>query len=117
VIPGHSLKPFAGPLGNGKTRNGIQVFASKLHGASEVFLMENEASLHHFAVVLEALSDKVFGIKLQSIAIYHDPAGVSIAFNSNRALHFNFRFFHALHFLQNKQNSGECFSYWFVTIW
>jgi len=115
VIPGHSLKPFLGPLGNGRTHNGITVFSSKAHSSSEEFLAENEMSLIFFAEVLENLCVKVFGLKLNTIAIYHDPAGKSIAFNSNRSLHFNFRFFHALHFLQNKHQTSECYAYWFVT--
>jgi len=105
VIPGHSLKPFIGPRGNGKTHNGIVVFSSKAHASSEIFLDENEVSLKFFAEVLENLCVKVFDLKLDSIAIYHDPAGTSIAFNHGRSLHFNFRFFHALHFLQNKHQT------------
>lgn len=116
VLPGHSLKPFLGPRGHGKTRNGIQVFSATRHASSEQFLTENDASLELFANVLDLLCTGVFGLKLDSVAIYHDPAGASIAFNSNRSLFFNFRFFHALHFLQNKHNSSECYSYWFVTI-
>ena len=115
VVPGHSLKPFLGPLGNAKTLSGIAIFSSKIHLSSETFLEENEVSLNFFAEVLENLCVKVFGLKLNSIAIYHDPAGRSIAFNSNRSLHFNFRFFHALHFLQNKHQTSECYSYWYVT--
>lgn len=115
IVPGHSLKPFLGPFGNGRTHNGIVVFSSKTHISSAAFLEENEVSLKFFAEVLEHLCTKVFGLKLDSIAIYHDPAGKSIAFNSNRSLHFNFRFFHALHFLQNKHETSECYSYWYVT--
>ena len=116
IIPGHSLKPFPGPRGNGRTHNGIVVFSSKTIPSSEIFLAENEASLRLFADVLESLCVGVFGLKLSSVAIYHDPAGNTIAFNSNRALHCNFRFFHALHFLQNKHQTSECYSYWFVTL-
>jgi hypothetical protein len=53
---------------------------------------------------------------LLSIAIYHDPAGVSIAFNRNKALHFNVRFFYALHYEPRKHDRAECYAYWFVTI-
>ena len=116
IIPGQSLKPFPGPRGNGCTHNGIVVFSSKTHLSSETFLAENEASLQLFADVLEGLCVGVFGLKLSSIAIYHDPGGGTIAFNSGRALHCNFRFFHALHFLQNKHQSSECYSYWFVIL-
>jgi Protein of unknown function (DUF3684) len=116
VIPGHSLKPFVGPRGNGQTHNGITVFSSKVHPSSETFLAENDPSLHTFAIVLERLCSVVFGLLLSTVAIYHDPAGVSIAFNRNRALHFNFRFFHGLHWLQGKHDTSECYAYWYVTI-
>lgn len=114
VIPGQSLIPFSGPRGSGTTQNGIRVFSSRAQPTSEVFLRENQTSVEAFSLILERLCS-VFGLKLATIAIFHDPAGGTIAFNSNRALHFNVRFFHALHFLQNKHHSSECYSYWFVT--
>jgi hypothetical protein len=117
TLPAHSLKPFPGPLQTGKTKNGIMVFSSSKHSQSETFLTENEASLALFADVLESLCVGVFGLKVGSIAIYHDPVGVTIAFNRNRALHFNFRYFHSIHYLHNKWRSADCYSYWFVIIW
>jgi hypothetical protein len=115
AIPGQSLKPFPGPRGSATTQNGIRVFSSRTTSVSEVFLAEHQSSLESFSVVLERLCS-VFGLKLVSIAIFYDPSGGTIAFNSNRALHFNLRFFHALHFLQNNKHlSSECYSYWFVT--
>jgi hypothetical protein len=114
VIPGQSLKPFPGPTGSAMTQNGIRVFSSHTTPASEVFLAEHQSALESFSLVLERLCS-VFGLKLGSIAIFYDPLGGTIAFNSNRALHFNLRFFHSLHFLQNKHLSSECYSYWFVT--
>lgn len=89
VIPGHSLEPFLGPRGNGLTHNGIFVFSSKEYASSETFLDENVESLRCFADVLERLCVDVFGLKLATIAIYHDPAGVSIAFNRNKVRHYD----------------------------
>ena len=117
VVPGQSLKAFAGPRGNGKTRNGIQVFSAKRYDAAESFLAENEVSLAAFAEVVKSLCVEVFGLQLVSVAIYYEPGGSTIAFNSNRSYFLNFRFFHALHFLQNTQTHSECYSYWFVVIW
>jgi hypothetical protein len=111
VIPGHSLQPYTT-----KKPNGIQVFSSKEFPSSETFLMDNDASLHCFGTILHRLCVDVFALPIASIAIYHDPAGVSIAFNRNRALHFNFRFFHGLHYLTGKYTTSECYAYWFVTI-
>ena len=47
-----------------------------------------------------------------TVAIYHEPNGNTIAFNSNKALYFNLRFFCALH--QNHVDSA-CYSYWYMT--
>jgi hypothetical protein len=114
AIPGQSLKPFPGPRGSATTQNGIRVFSSRTTPVSEVFLTEHQSSVESFSIVLQRLCS-VFALKLGSIAIFYDPSGGTIAFNSNRALHFNLRFFHSLHFLQNKHLSSECYSYWFVT--
>ena len=110
VIPGHSLQPYTL-----KKPSGIQVFSSKEFPSSATFLVDNDVSLQCFGIILERLCVGVFALPLASIAIYHDPAGVSIAFNRNRALHFNFRFFHGLHYLTGKYNTSECYAYWFVT--
>jgi Protein of unknown function (DUF3684) len=116
IIPAQSLKPFPGPRGTGMSRNGIRIFSSRLHPSSESFLNEYDPVIECFAHVIERLSVQVFNLKIETIAIFHDPTGSTIAFNSNRSLHFNIRFFHALHFLQNKHLGIECYSYWYVTI-
>lgn len=115
IIPGHSLKPFAGPRNNGKTHNGIRVFSSRNAPESETFLSEHQNVVETFALVLERLCG-VYGLKLETVAIFHDPTGGTIAFNANRALHFNARFFYSLHFSQNKHLSREAYCYWFVTM-
>jgi len=111
VIPGHSLKPF----NNGKSYNGIRIFASRKASDSEEFLKQNHDAIDNFARVLVGLCS-VYGLNTSSIAIFHDPSGRTIAFNQNRAVHCNLRFFYALHYLQNKGSSADCYSYWFVTI-
>ena len=114
AIDGQSLQPFPGPNGTGKARNGIRVFSSGRDPTSQV-LLQNVELVESFAFVLENLS-KVFGVRLESIAIFNEAGGRSIAFNSNRALHFNIRFFHALHFLPGKPFSRGCYSYWYITM-
>ena len=113
VVPGQSLKPFAGPRGDGRTHNGIRVFASRNSLDSEPFLQSNEDAIEKFALVIRRLAG-VYDVDLKAVAIFHDPCGGTIAFNANRALHFNLRFFHALHYLQNKHESYDCYSYWMV---
>jgi len=113
VVPGQSLKPYAGPRGDGRTHNGIQVFSARRSPDSETFLLQHDDAVEKFALVLVRLAE-VYEIDSGSIAIFHDPFGGTIAFNSNRSLHFNVRFFHALHYLQNKHDSFDCYSYWMV---
>jgi Protein of unknown function (DUF3684) len=111
VIPGHFLRPYTL-----RKPSGIQVFSSKEFPSSATFLSEHDESLHCFGIVLDRLCTGVFGLPISTIAIYHDPAGVSIAFNRNRALHFNLRFFHALHYMTQQYVTSDCYAYWFVTI-
>jgi hypothetical protein len=98
----------------GETHNEIKVFSARQHPSSYEFLRAHSDSVESFAVVLERLCG-VYGLSLSSVAIFHDPTGGTIAFNSNRALHFNVRFFYALHYVTNKHQSRACYSYWFVT--
>lgn len=113
VIPGQSLKAFSGPYYSGKTHNGIRVFSARHSPSSENFLLENFHAVDSFADVLQHLCG-VYQLNLSSVAIFHDPSGGTIAFNASRALHFNVRFFHSLHY--NKPgNTRECYAYWFTT--
>lgn len=114
AIPGQDLEPFLGVNAKGQTHNGIKVFSARKHSESHDFLLSNTDVVESFAVVLERLCD-VFNLELNSIAIFHDPNGGVIAFNLNRALHFNVRFFYALHYSSNKHHTQACYSYWFVT--
>ena len=114
VIPGHDLKPFLGINDKGVTHNSIKVFSARKHSSSHDFLANHLDALESFAVVIERLC-RVFELPLSSVAIFHDPTGGVIAFNLNRALHFNLRFFFSLHYTKNQQSSRACYSYWYVT--
>lgn len=115
VVPGQSLKPYLGASETGRTNNGILVFSWNADPSSEDFLNKNQDSLEHFSLVIGRLCE-VYELQLSSVAIYHDPNGNAIAFNSNRALHFNIRYFHSLHFLPGKSHSHDCYSYWYVVM-
>jgi hypothetical protein len=114
VVPGQNLKPFPGQRGDGRAHNGIQVFSARNHPDSENFLQANHDAVESFSLVLKRLSD-VFDLPADSIAIFHDPTGGTIAFNASRSLHFNIRFFFSLHYLQGKHESYDCYSYYYVT--
>ena len=115
VIPGQNLTKHSGPRGDGFTFNGIRVFAQRDAPQSVSFLQDNIESVEAFSLVLERLAT-VYGIPLSSMAIFHNPSGGTIAFNSGGALHFNIRFFHALHFLADEHEKASCYSYWFMTL-
>ena len=107
IIPAQSLKIF------GRTTNGIKVFSSLKHGgASESFLKANVRAVKTFSSVLETLCE-VYSLNIHSVAIYYEPSGRTIAFNSNKALYFNLRLFSHLHYHEDGPLSGECYSYWF----
>ncbi|GAX11731.1 hypothetical protein FisN_7Lh108 [Fistulifera solaris] len=107
VIPGQRLQAF------GTTKNGLRVFSWKDLVSSTQFLEQNQNVLDQFSIVLERLAG-VYDLPLNSMAIFHDPMGQTIAFNANRSLHFNIRFYHSLHAAQ--PFSVACYSYWYVTI-
>jgi hypothetical protein len=113
IIPGQSLKAFPGPYRSFKTHNGIRVFSARQHLSSEAFLLENFHVVDSFADVLHNLCG-VYQLNTSSVAIYHDPSGGTIAFNANRALHFNVRFFFSLHY-DKPASIRECYAYWFTT--
>ena len=114
ILPGQDLVPFFNQATNKtETHNGIQIFSARKHPESATFLRDNADCFESFAVVLEQLS-LVFGLSLKSVALYHDPTGKAIAFNSNAgALHFNVHYYNAIHFSKGDQGSA-CYSYWFV---
>mmetsp|Transcript_21806 Transcript_21806/g.64300 ORF Transcript_21806/g.64300 Transcript_21806/m.64300 type:complete len:720 (+) Transcript_21806:4029-6188(+) len=116
VIPAQNLQPFVGPYGTGKAQNGIRVFSSRIAADSEIFLAEHFHAVDVFARVLQNLCEEVYSLRLSSVAIYHDPMGNTIAFNSNKSLHFNLRYFTSLHFRPHVPPESSCYSYWFTTM-
>jgi len=110
VIPQQNIHPFKGPYNNYKTRNGISVFYAE-STASE-FLSHNFEAVDQFAVVIQHMVH-VYQLKLATVAIYYEPNGNTIAFNSNKALYFNLRFFVALH---RGNIDSACYSYWYTVM-
>ncbi|KAL9187467.1 hypothetical protein ACHAXT_001570 [Thalassiosira profunda] len=108
VIPPQNIQPFRGPHGDGKTRNGIKVFSGA--AAAPEFLRQNFGAVERFAVVIQNLAT-VYKLHTRTVAIYYEPTGNTIAFNSNKALYFNVRYFCALH---ENQVDTACYSYWYM---
>jgi hypothetical protein len=110
VIPAQNIHPFVGPHGNSKTRNGIRVFVTV--SSSPTFITENFSAVEDFAVIVQHLA-AVFQLNLATVAIYYDSNGTTIAFNADKSLYFNLRYYCALH--QNKADIAGCYSYWYLT--
>ncbi|KAL7540356.1 hypothetical protein ACHAXR_010047, partial [Thalassiosira sp. AJA248-18] len=108
IIPAQNIHAFKGPHGDYKSRNGIKVFSGA--STAPAFLSQNFNAVEQFSVVIQHLAT-VYKLNLRTVAIYYEPLGNTIAFNSNRALYFNLRFFCALH--QNRVDS-TCYSYWYM---
>merc|ERR1712194_835026 len=104
VIPAQNLHPFKGPHGNYKSRNGVKVFSGASTAAP--FLSQNFNAVEKFSIVIQHLAT-VFKLHLRTLAIYYEPNGRTIAFNSNKSLYFNLRYFCSLHL---NQVDGACYS-------
>lgn len=113
VVPSQDITPFVGKNGKSVSHNGIQLFYFRKDQSSRDFMALYSDAVESFAVVMERLCN-VFGLRLMSIAIYHDPNGKAIAFNSGGALYFNLRYFYSLHYATNVHRSPVCYSYWYV---
>lgn len=114
VIAGKDLIPCKGPSGSRKTSHGFRVFAARNYDSSSVFLQNNWNAVEAFSTVLVHISS-IYGLRPESVAIFHEPTGKTIAFNRDRALYFNVRFFCSLHYRVSPAPSLQCFSYWYTT--
>jgi hypothetical protein len=113
VVPSQDIAPFVAKNGKSESHNGIKLFYFRKDESSKNYMNANFDAVESFAVVMERLCH-VFGLRLSSIAIYHDPTGRAIAFNSGGALYFNIRYFYGLHYSKNVHRSQLCYSYWYV---
>jgi len=113
VVPSQDITPFLAKNGKSESHNGIKLFYFRKDQSSNNYMYANYDMVESFALVLERLCN-VFGLRLTSIAIYHDPTGKAIAFNSGGALYFNVRYFYGLHYSKNTHRNRVCYSYWYV---
>lgn len=80
------------------------------------FLATNASALNAFAALLLDCAE-VYRLPKQAVHIFYDASGSTIAFNQNKALFFNYRYFENLHLeaVQRHQNS-EALVYWAVVM-
>ena len=72
-----------------------------------------ETLANDFSQLLQNLGS-IFGLDPASIHIFYDRTGTTIAFNRNRSLFFNLRFYQGLH-SQGTLPAFEVAAYWFMT--
>lgn len=99
---------------------GVRVFISNtavVNGMPAAkFLEANASALKLFASVLLDCAD-VFSLKRSTVHMFYDDAGSTIAFNQDRALFFNYRYFDNLHLPVVQQgNKADAIVYWSVVM-
>ena len=80
------------------------------------FLGTNAGALNVFASVLLNCAD-VYKLARDSVHVFYDGSGSTIAFNQNNALFFNYRYFENLHLeATQRKEMGEALVYWCVVM-
>lgn len=110
MIPQQNIIPFKTHHGTYAAKNDIRIFNSR--NAPPSFLSQNFAHVERFAVVIQHLT-AIYKVPLSSVAIFYDSSGSTIAFNSNKSLYFNIRFFVNLHCTRI---DASCYSYWYTVM-
>ncbi|PKC14058.1 hypothetical protein RhiirA5_269102 [Rhizophagus irregularis] len=108
VIPGHSLN-CVGSL------HDIELYVPKGADRSEILSLPLGPSLIRFIDILKDLVE-VFGLAPKAIHIYNDKNSNSIAFNRDKSLFFNLKFYLGLHDEQCKiKTTSDAMTYWYMT--
>lgn len=115
VIPAHNLKSFSGPKRTSRTSTGLKVFSSRKNADNDAFLNLNWHIVESFATVLIRLCS-IYSLRKETVSIFYESTGTTIAFNRSRALFFNLRYFANLHFKEGRTPAPACYAFWFTTI-
>ena len=103
------------------SKPGIKIFLDRNTTAERrtAFLQSNYDALTAFAFMLLDCGD-IFLLKPQSMHIFYNEEGNSIAFNSNGSIFCNLRFFLQLHWnkwnIKSGEGKREAAVYWWVTL-
>ena len=86
------------------------------NAVAERFVARNMSALKSFASVLLDCAD-VFALRPESLHIFYDLEGSTIAFNQSKALFFNYRYFENLHLPEVQQGKRtDAVVYWAVVM-
>ena len=117
-----------------ETIGGLFFYVDRAFGPSQSqeIASSNRAGLERFVMVLKVLAD-VFSISTNTMAMYWDQTGDTIAFNRNKSLFFNAKYYMGLHYVKCRQSARNSmpgsfgnqlspgdedprtFYYWFMT--
>ncbi|KAL1980877.1 hypothetical protein VTN96DRAFT_3373 [Rasamsonia emersonii] len=111
--PSHDLE-FAATL-----PSGINVLMARSVSDRSAFLAENSMGINAFATLLGECAS-VFVVRVDSISIFYDPGGKTIAFNRAGSLFCNYLYFKQLHETRLSQDPvngrAEALVYWWVIL-
>jgi hypothetical protein len=94
---------------------GIELYIPNGANKSEIFSQSLSAPLTRFVIILKDLVE-VFELAPKAIHIFYDNNSSTIAFNRDKALFFNFKFYLGLHDEQCKNGiTSDAMTYWFMT--
>ncbi|QSS62628.1 HATPase_c domain-containing protein [Histoplasma capsulatum] len=109
--PSHDLVFAADSTSN------IRIFVAKTVDDRSTFLAANSNGLNAFSSILIDCAS-VFSLRLDSVNIFYDPAGQTIAFNSQGSIFCNYHYFQLLHQLRMSSGGPGCrdepLVYWWV---
>ncbi|KAF3483718.1 uncharacterized protein GIQ15_03042 [Arthroderma uncinatum] len=107
--PAHDLK-FLCVVG------GVKAFIGKEFNDPDSFLRANHANMVIFTAILIDCA-KIFNLRLETLSIFYENSGKTIAFNSSGSLFCNYAYFERLHLEKvARGDRKEGLVYWFVIL-
>lgn len=97
--------------------SGVNVLLVRTIGDRSAFLTENRAGINLFASVLLDCA-AVFALRTDSLSVFYDPGGKTIAFNRAGSIFCNYFYFKELHQkdLLQSPDKTEALVYWWVIL-
>jgi len=97
------------------TKNDIELYDTKDVSQSEILNRANANPLIRFINILKIIAD-VFELETRAIHVFYDNYTNTVAFNRDRALFFNLKFYIGLHDKESETRpKEEAMTYWYMT--
>ncbi|KAK2861305.1 hypothetical protein FQN49_004344, partial [Arthroderma sp. PD_2] len=107
--PAHDLKLLS-------AIGGVKMFIGKEFKDPDSFLLANQSNIKIFTTILIDCA-KIFNLRLETLCIFYEDSGKTIAFNSNGSLFCNYAYFERLHLVKVAQGDRkDGLVYWFVIL-